>query len=402
MEAPEKFHVLIVHNYYQIPGGEDEVVRNEARVLEENGHKVFFYTRDNRETKRYTFAGKLLAPITAIWNFRTYFEIKKIIKEKSIDLVHVHNTWFLVSPSVYYGAQRCGVPVVQTIHNFRLLCPAATFYRDQHICEDCVRHNLWSAFRHKCYRNSRLQTLICIIALKIHRTSRIYSRLHYICLTEFNKSRLLQLKQIPKERVFVKPNFVFCRHRIYPYSCRKHQVIFAGRLDRIKGIEQLLDAWMLLGADAPLLKIYGTGPMEEWCREAIAGRHSIRVQLMGYLPHEQLMDEIALSKALILPTQWYEGFPMSLVEAYSVGTPVLGSAIGNVGNLIQEGITGWTFHPESKEEIAAAVGKLRDITASVLQVYKERYRRQDNYEHLYQIYRTVSESRKNENRNFVD
>jgi hypothetical protein len=207
--------VLVVHNYYQVPGGEDTVVANEMKLLQEHGHKVILYTRDNSELKTMSKFSKMLLPFTTIFNPRTYREIKKFIKKEKIEIVHVHNTLNLISPSVYYAALRCKVPVVQTIHNFRLLCPGATFYRDGHICEDCVSKGMRCAVQHRCYRNSRLQTLACVINTKFHRMTGIYRKINYICLTEFNKEKLLQLnrpgnrKVITPEKVFIKPNFTF-------------------------------------------------------------------------------------------------------------------------------------------------------------------------------------------------
>ncbi len=132
-------NILIVHNYYQVPGGEDTVVNNEKHLLEANGHNVVLYTRNNSEIKNISKLKKILLPFSALFSMRTYFEVRQIIKENNIDVVHVHNTLTLVSPSVYYSALSCKVPVVQTIHNFRLMCPGATLYRNGHICEDCVK-----------------------------------------------------------------------------------------------------------------------------------------------------------------------------------------------------------------------------------------------------------------------
>lgn len=215
MAVEKKPKVLIVHNYYQIPGGEDMVVANEKRMLEEHGHKVILYSRNNSELKKMSKIQKLSLPITTVFNLRTYWEIRKIIREQDIDIVHVHNTLNLVSPSVYYAVLKCKVPVVQTVHNFRMLCPGATFYRDGHICEDCVEHGLMSAVKHGCYRGSKLQTLMCVISMKVHRMTGVYGKINYICLTEFNKRKLLQLnrpgkmKIVEPAKVFIKPNFTF-------------------------------------------------------------------------------------------------------------------------------------------------------------------------------------------------
>ena len=191
----EKQNVLIVHNYYRIPGGEDAVVANEKKLLEEHGHRVTLYSRNNSELDQMSFLRKLLLPVTTVFNFRTYRDIRRILRDQKIEIVHVHNTLNLISPAVYYAAVKSGIPVVQTIHNFRLLCPGAMFFRDGQICQDCVSHGLWCAVRHGCYRGSRIQTLACVISTAVHRTMGIYGKLNYICLTEFNREKLLELKQ---------------------------------------------------------------------------------------------------------------------------------------------------------------------------------------------------------------
>lgn len=182
-----KPRVLIVHNYYQVPGGEDTVVANEVKLLEDNGHEVILYTRNNAELKEYSKIQKLCLPFTSVFSFRTYREVKEIVKEKKIDIIHVHNTLCLISPSVYYAAFSCKVPTVQTVHNFRLLCPGATFYRDGDVCEDCVSNGLKCAIKHKCYRGSLMQTSASFFILKINRLLATYKKINYICLTEFTK-----------------------------------------------------------------------------------------------------------------------------------------------------------------------------------------------------------------------
>lgn len=387
-----KQKVLIVHNYYQIPGGEDTVVENEKKILEDSGHEVFLYSRNNTELKKFSKLRKLLIPFTTVFNPKTYRDVKRIIKERKIDIVHVHNTLNLISPAVYYAAFSCKVPVVQTIHNFRLLCPGATFYRDGHICEDCVKHGLRCAVKHSCYRGSKLQTLACIISTQIHKTLGIYGKINYICLTEFNREKLLQLQQIKPEKVFVKPNFVESTEDIIPYEQRENQFVFAGRIDKLKGVDVLLKTWKHMGETAPRLLICGKGPMEDWCKKYIANNSLTSVEMMGFVPNQEIKKIIANSKALILPTQWYEGFPMTIVEAYSVGTPVIGSDIGNVGSLIEEGITGAKFQSEISEDLFEAikrVGLHKEISNTTKAIYEYNYTEIKNYQSLKNIYTSI-------------
>ena len=386
--SEKKQKVLIVHNYYQIPGGEDTVVANEKKLLEDHGHETVLYTRHNSELKTLSKIQKILLPISTVFSVQTYKEVKKIIKEQKIELVHVHNTLNMVSPSVYYAAFHCHIPVVQTVHNFRLLCPGATFFRDGHVCEECLSKGLTCAVKHKCYRGSTVQTLACVLSTWFHRTIGTYRKLNYICLTEFNKEKILNLKQIKEEKVFVKPNFVQESESIVPYDQRKNQFIYVGRLEEIKGSEILLKAWKLLGEGAPELLMCGRGPLEEWAKNYIEENRLSNIKMLGFVENTQVRKMIGESKALILPTQVYEGFPMTIAESYACGTPVIGSDLGNTGNLIEVGKSGWKFTADSPEALAQAVGKMKDSFLELPQEIIGKYSAESNYRKLREIYET--------------
>lgn len=387
VDNERKQNILIVHNYYQIPGGEDTVVANEKRMLESQGHKVVLYSRNNSELKEMLKLQKVMLPFRTVFNPRTYKEIRRLIKKEQIDVVHVHNTLNLISPAVYYAARAMKVPVLQTVHNFRLLCPGATFYRDGHICEDCVSKGLMSAVKHNCYRGSKLQTLACVISTKIHRMTGIYGKINYICLTEFNKNKLLQLKQINADRVFVKPNFVEAStDEPIPYEKRENQFIFVGRLDKLKGIDILFEVWKQMGTTAPKLIVCGTGPMEGGCKDFLKDNPECNIEMRGFVPNKEAKKLIANSKALILPTQWYEGFPMTIVEAFSVGTPVIGSDLGNVGSLIADSL-GAKFKYDSKEELLNAISRCSYKPEIIQEFFIKNYSEKMNYLILIQCYK---------------
>lgn len=383
-----KQRILLVHNYYKIPGGEDTVVENEKRLLEEHGHKVILYTRSNKELDSFGLWRKLCLPFTALFSIRTYKEVKKRILQEKIDVVHVHNTLSLISPSVYYAAFSCGVPVVQTLHNFRLLCPAATFMRDGVICEDCLKYGLSCSIRHSCYRGSKMQTLVSAAVLKVHRMLGTYRRLHYICLTEFNKGKLLSLnkggkKRIQEELVFVKPNFVWDPGE--KWISGKNRYIYIGRLERLKGIQILLEAWMEFPEKK--LLVCGSGPEEASVKKYLQDNQLEQVELMGQLPHDEVLRLLAESKALIMPTLWYEGQPMVILESYAVGTPVLASDLGNAGNMVLPGVTGFRFAPGSPEGLRKAVKQLEETERlDPRAVFEEQYTPEKNYEILKNIY----------------
>ncbi len=389
----------MVHNYYQVPGGEDTVVNNEKTLLEMNGHNVVLYTRNNSELKSLSIMGKLLLPLSTIFSIKTFREIRKLIKNNNIQIVHVHNTLTMISPAVYYAAYSCNIPVIQTIHNFRLLCPGATFYRNGHICEECVEKNLMCSVRYGCYRKSKIQTLLCAVNTTIHRATGIYKKLNYICLTDFNKKKLLELKQINENQIYVKPNFVLDTDYFVPQKDRFNQVIFVGRLDKLKGVDFLLRTWnkfeKLYGDSIPELHIYGSGPLEKWCDTYVNEHKSLKIKLKGFISNSEVRHIIGSSKALILPTQWYEGFPMSIVEAYSVGTPVIGSDIGNVGSLIENGVLGYTFTLNDKNSLIKSILNINMLDCEkIKEIFNLKYSQCVNYEELISIYRDAIERKK--------
>lgn len=389
----KKYKILIVHNYYQIPGGEDTVVANEKKMLEDHGHEVILYSRNNSELKKMSKAKKLLLPFTTIFNFRTYREIKRTIRESQIDIVHVHNTLNLVSPAVYYAARAMHVPVVQTVHNFRLLCPGATFYRDGHICEDCVTQGLSCAVKHSCYRGSKLQTLACVISTEFHRIMGIYGNLNYICLTEFNKKKLLQLNRpgkrqiINSNKVFIKPNFTYrgIEHKSDDYY------LFIGRIEEIKGLGVVLNAFSKMPQCQ--LKVVGTGTDLEYYKKYAENFQNI--EFLGFLNRESLNKTISKAKAVIVASQWYETFGMVIAEAYSNHVPVISGDIGNIGILVEEGVTGFKFKYDSADDLKAVVEKFDDtadikkLSKNVYNRYASEFSEERNYKILLNIYNTV-------------
>ena len=389
--------ILQVHNYYQIPGGEDQVVRNEGKLLKEHGHDVFLYSRRNDEIKRMNLMEKLCLPFTACFSLRTYREVRKIILEKKIDVVHVHNTLPLISPSVFYAAFFTHKPVVMTVHNFRLLCPGGVCYRGGKTCEACVKKGLWQSVRYGCYRGSKIQTLICACSMQLHRMLKTYAKISYICLTGFNKEKLLQMKQIPKEQVYVKPNFVSGLGEIVPMDGRENAIIYAGRLEESKGIKVLLRAYKYLQKEAvsdpeviiPDLLVYGDGSLRKQCEKYVKKHGLTKVSFKGNVSNEMIRESMAGSKAIVIPTLLQEGFPMNVAEGYAVRTPILGSDIGNVGELVVDGVNGWKFKTGDYVDLAEKIMSLNkpDAKKCTFQMVENKaWTAEENYSLLMDIY----------------
>lgn len=384
-----------MHNFYQIPGGEDVVVRNEKRLLEEHGHKVYTYYRSNAELKEGGKLGKLCVPFTAVYSFKTVREVKKLIKEYQIDIVHVHNTLTMVSPSVFYAAFSCHVPIVQTLHNFRMLCPAGSFFRDNVICEECVQGGLKCAVKHKCYRNSKLQSFVSAAVLKVHRVLGTYRKVNFICLTEFNRNKLLALGDIvDAKKIFIKPNFTFAEG-IEPSNVPEQEeyYLFAGRVEALKGVDIAIKAFEQI----PDRKLYiaGTGPMMDEMQAYVKEHNIQNVKFLGYLQKEDMTEKFYHAKAVIMTSQCYEAFAMTIAEAYSYGVPVIAGRVGNMEGMVQEGVTGVKFTYNSSSDLAEKVKEFEKLDRVTLkenarEFYQERLRPEDNYQKLMEIYESIS------------
>mgnify|MGYP000148099158 FL=1 len=391
----KQYRILQVHNFYQIPGGEDVVVRNEKRLLEEHGHKVYTYYRSNAELKEGGKFSKLCVPFTAIYSFKTVQEVKKLIKEYQIDIVHVHNTLTMVSPSVFYAAFRCHVPIVQTLHNFRMLCPAGSFFRDNVICEECVQGGLKCAVKHKCYRNSKLQSFVSAAVLKVHRVLGTYRKVNFICLTEFNRNKLLALGDIvDAKKIFIKPNFTFAEG-IEPSNVPEQEeyYLFAGRVEALKGVDIAIKAFEQI----PDRKLYiaGTGPMMDEMQAYVKEHNIQNVKFLGYLQKEDMTEKFYHAKAVIMTSQCYEAFAMTIAEAYSYGVPVIAGRVGNMEGMVQEGVTGVKFTYNSSSDLAEKVKEFEKLDRVTLkenarEFYQERLRPEDNYQKLMEIYESIS------------
>lgn len=403
----KQYRILQVHNFYQIPGGEDVVVRNEKRLLEEHGHKVYTYYRTNKELSEKGILGKLLLPFTAVYSFRTVREVKRLIKENQIDIVHVHNTLTMVSPSVFYAAFQCNVPVVQTLHNFRMLCPAGSFFRNNVICEECVGGGLTCAIKHKCYRNSTLQTIVSAMILKIHRILGTYRRVNFICLTDFNKNKLLQSLDTGTEskrkcvvdasRVYIKPNFTFAEG-ITPSDSQdtEEYFLFAGRVEALKGVDIAIKAFEKI--PDKLLYIAGTGPMMDEMQAYVKEHQIENVKFLGYLQKEEMTERFYHAKAVIMTSQCYEAFAMTIAEAYSYGVPVIAGRVGNMDGMVKEGQTGVKFQYDSAEDLAKKVQEfetldIKELKENAREFYQKRLRPEDNYQKLIAIYEDISKER---------
>lgn len=340
---PGAMKILMIHNTYQQRGGEDSVVDSETAMLRDAGCDVVEYRRHNDEIKQMS---KLQAAAGSLWSPRSFGEVANLIAMHRPDIMHVHNTLPLVSPSVFWAASRAGLPSVMTLHNFRLLCPQAMFLRHEALCEDCLGHVPWRAITRRCYRESALQSSVQVAGITLHRGLGTF-RHHvdrFIALSQFARGKFVQ-SGLPPEKVVVKPNFVEDGDGLSPLET-KHRSggLFVGRLSPEKGIDVLLDAMRILGQ--PVVEVVGHGPLE----------HKVRgdqgVVYRGSQPLSEVLKLMASKSFLVVPSVCYENFPRTIAEAFSKGLPVIASRLGGMAEIIDDGVTGLLFDVGNGADLA--------------------------------------------------
>lgn len=380
--------ILLVHCHYRLPGGEDAVFAAERAMLERHGHEVLVYERSNEEAAH--GLPKALLPLHAVWNRAAAHDVKRIIQTKNVDAVHIHNTLLLLSPAVVRAAKHTGVPVVQTLHNFRLFCPNGILLRGGQVCEDCPHHGLACAVRHRCYRGSLAQTLVVAAAYGLHRLLGTWRGVTMVALTEFDRRKLLEFNRLhpmfDADRLVVKPNLVCVPDGpVTPWENRKNQMLFAGRLEELKGLRTVLEAWRLLGDAAPTLLVAGEGPLGDWAR----AQNLPNVRFLGQLSRTELHARMAESRAVVAASLCYESFALVPAEAHALGTPVLASDLGNVGASVQPGVDGLRFTPGDANALAGAVRALGQMSFdcnAIAARARSTYSEEENYNALMRFY----------------
>lgn len=385
--------VLSIHNHYRHRGGEDAVFDDEARLLEDNGHIVVRYTATNEDASRLNplrLAGR------TVWSAQSHRDLGRLIDLERPDVVHVHNWLSMISPSAYYAARSQGVPVVQTLHNYRLMCPGVVFEREGKVCEDCLgRRFAWPAVRHACYRNSRGASATVAVTLTAHRIAGTWDRQvdRYIAPTEFLRDKYIE-GGLPPESIVVKPHFVADGSEHTGVGTGSGGFcLFVGRLAEEKGVRSLLAAWEQVAPGARLLLV-GDGPLADVVDAA--SRRLPGVDWLGKLPPHDVRRLMGEASFVVVPSVGLEAFGLVFIEAFSAGTPVLASSIGPAIDLVDDGRTGRHFPAGDADDLAAQIGWFLDHPDDVASMrvearaeYESKYTADRNLELLLDIYDQV-------------
>lgn len=384
---PLPLRVLQIHNYYRQSGGEDYVVHTDEDLLREAGHEVHTFRTGNPSD-----GSAVVAFARAPWNRGAARQIGELTEQLEPDLVHVHNTWFALSPAVFASLGRLGVPVVLTLHNYRLLCAAATLFRDGMPCHDCLGSHPWHAVHHRCYRDSVLESAVAAGTIALHQRRQTWHRdiSAFIALSEFGRQRFME-GGLPGDRIVVKSNSVADPGPRDTPPSDSTTVLFVGRLAEEKGVGTLLEAWLRQPPHGLELTVVGTGPLEAELRRAAPKS----VRFLGAQPHEVVTSLMLSSRALVFPSLWYEGQPLTPLEAAAAGLPVLLSDLGSMTEMFSPGADELLVPPGDVTALGAGLERLTDdalvdhFGAHTRRTFEANHRHDVARRRLEQIYRSI-------------
>ncbi len=385
--------ILLLHNFYgsAAPSGENQVFEAERALLQARGHEVETFTRHNDEIRAQGAWGTVKGALATPWNPWMARAARQAVVRFEPDVVHVHNTFPLISPSIFHAVGPRAARVL-TLHNYRLFCAAGIPMRNGRVCTACLdTRTPWPALRHGCYRGSRAATLPLALSVGLHRAAGTWKRQvdAFIALSEFQRQRMGEAG-LPPDKVHVKPNFYPGNPAVIPWRDRQPYVVFAGRLTAEKGVTSLLRAWAAWGAAAPELRLVGDGAL--WPELALRAK-GLPVRFLGQLPAAEAQAQIAAARLLVLPSEWFEGFPMVVREAFAFGTPAAVSAIGPLPSIVRAGESGVVFEPANPASLLDSVRAaweepdlLERLGRGARAEFEAKYTEEANYAQLLVIY----------------
>lgn len=387
--------VLMLHNYYQQPGGEDQSFESEVEMLTRAGIEIVRYTRDNDETRQ---IGKLKLAVDTIWNQRSYRDVKRLLRLHRPQILHATNLFPLISPSVFHAARSEGVATVQSLRNYRNFCPNAMLFRENSECRLCQKRSVaWPGVAHRCYRNSHLASAVVAAQQTAHRMLATWSRGidWYFAVSEFVREEHIKAG-FPAERIQVKPNSP--RADFGTSSGKGGFALYVGRLSKEKGLHTVLQAWQ--ESTKMPLKIAGSGPLASVIAEMSAECSSI--EFLGEKPWQEILTLMQDAACVLVPSIWPEPFGRVVVESFSCATPIIAARAGALPDLIDDGRTGFLFEPGSCEGLLQALGRFQCLNTSELSrlranaraEFEQYYTEARNVQSLLQIYQRAQDYRK--------
>ena len=389
--------ILQIHERYQQRGGEDAVAEAEAALLERNGHTIFHYSRHNNELAGQGLLKTISAGIGAVWASKSFNDMDELIDRHKPEVAHFHNTLPLISPSAYYACARRGVPVVQTLHNYRLVCPGSTLLREGRVCQVCLGKRVaWRGVAHACYRGSRPASAAVAAMLATHGVLRTWQTKvdAYVALSEFAREKFVA-GGLPRDRMVVKPNFVHPDPGLVQERQPGRYALFVGRLSEEKGLRALLAAWKRMARQIPLF-IVGDGPMRQGIATEIGDLGLTGITLVGNASREEVFRWMRDACFLVCPSHWFEA-PLVIVEAFACGVPVIATGQDPTAEMVADGRTGLHFAPGNDADLAAKVewawahpAEMEKMRGAARREFEAKYTAERNYVQLVSLYKKLA------------
>lgn len=384
--------ILLVHNQYQKTGGEDIVLSSEKKILISRGHKTALFLRNNKNI--YSVLSKIKTAFESKYSMNAKNALSEKIKAFDPDIVHIHNFFPILTPSIYDACIENKKPVVQTLHNYRIICPGALLMRDGKICEKCIFGNFYWAAIHRCYRRSFWSSTAVVRMLRHHRKTQTWCKKidQYIVLTNFAKNKFIQ-SGFPPKKITIKPNFYEDKQKKQSNSHTNHgSALFVGRMSHEKGVFTLLEAWKQIDIH---LTMAGDGPM----LKKLKNLNTTNVSFIGHISPKEISKKMGEADFLIMPSEWYETFGLVIIEAFAHHLPVIASKIGSMAEIIKDNETGLLFEPGNSKELAEKVlwmhnhpDECKKMGENARNVYEKKYTAEKNYKMLIDIYQKTIEN----------
>ncbi len=389
--------ILIVHNEYRLSGGEDGVVQSEKGILERAGNNVLAYVRSNCEIDERTMVGRIQGARNTVWSSASKAQFTSTLVTFRPDIVHVHNTFALISPSIYLACKEANVPVIQTLHNYRLICPGATLFRNGRLCMECVGHSSFRGALYGCYHGSRVHTAAVAVMLEAHKLIGTWQNLihTYIALTAFSRDKFID-GGLPPSKIVIKPNFLDidpgAKESVGEYA------LFLGRFSVEKGVSTMCESWERLPRNIPLVCV-GDGPLRSSLEQRARAKGMTNISFLGQRSKEEVMDLLKGARFLVLPSEWPEQFPLVTVEAFGCGVPVICSNAPSLDTIVHDGVSGLIFRAADCEDLCEKVHFAWEHPELMLQYgrnarqeYLSKYCASVNLAMLMNIYRRAADS----------
>ncbi len=396
--------ILMVNSYYYLRGGAERCVFELSDLLTAHGHEVIPFAMQHPQNlptaydkyftsqvdfpsllgKGSTVQAKWRAVERVVYSRETKTQIERLIEATQPDVAHIHGIAHEISPSILPALQQAGIPVAQTLHDFKLLCPNTSFVSQNEICERCKGHHYYNVVRYRCKRDSLAASLLAGVEAYIHQFLQIYEKNVDVFVTP---SRFLEQKLREHgihNLVEHLPNFIDGSSYQPCYEPEPY-LLYAGRLVDIKGVRTLLAA--MHGIPTIPLYLAGTGELEAELREMVATQGLDNVTFLGHLGKRELTEYMQRALCTIVPSEWYENYPMSILESFACGTPVIGSHMGGIPELVRDGESGFLFESRNAEELRSKILTLvdnRDLAIQMGKTARQQVERENSPEAHYQ------------------